>query len=69
MEKEFMNDWLFHYNPYTKIWSAFHRQDMVKYFNGEKTSTIIQSNKQSTLVEIITKSEGDLKKIKKFINE
>jgi len=69
MEKEFFNDWLFHYNPYSKIWSAFERQDLVPYFNGLNCKTLIQSSKHSTLVDIINKGEGKLAKIKKLINE
>ncbi len=68
MKKEFMNDWLFHYNPYTEVWSAFYRQDMVSYFNGEKPQSLLQSNKHATLLELISKGEGDPKKIKKLIN-
>lgn len=28
-------EWLFHYNPYTQVWSAFRREHKEKYFNGE----------------------------------
>lgn len=67
MKKEFLNDWLFHYNPYTEIWSAFVREDMIDYFNGKKPSSLLQSSKHSTLVDIIIKGEGEIKKIKKVI--
>jgi hypothetical protein len=32
---EVLYNWLFHYNPYTQVWSAFRREDKEKYFNGE----------------------------------
>jgi hypothetical protein len=32
---EVLYGWLFHYNPYTQVWSAFRREDKEKYFNGE----------------------------------
>ena len=69
MEKEFMNDWLFHYNPYAKVWSAFHREDMVAYFNGAKPESLLQSSKQTTLLELLNKTAGDFRKVKKLINE
>jgi hypothetical protein len=34
-------DYLFHFNPYTKEWNAFKREDKEKYFNGEQTSNEI----------------------------
>lgn len=30
-----LQDWLFHYNPYSETWTAFKRKDSNKYFNGE----------------------------------
>ena len=33
MEK--FQDWVFHYNPYTEVWTAFERKNYMKYFNGE----------------------------------
>ena len=64
---EELHNWLFHYNPYVKYWAAFRREDANDYFNG-KLQNVLVSKKQNTLVEIITKTEGDPKKIKKLIN-
>jgi hypothetical protein len=64
---ENLYDWLFHYNPFTKTWNAFKRDDLKKYFNGESENTLSSKN-YNTLVEIIHKSGGDDKKIKKLIN-
>ena len=30
-------DYLYHYNPYTKKWACFSRDDYRNYFNGEKS--------------------------------
>lgn len=62
-----LHDWLFHYNPYKKIWAAIKRDDVAKYFNGE-LENILTSKKQSTLVDIILKTDGEENKIKKLIN-
>jgi len=32
---EHFHDYVFHYNPYTELWSAFKRDQYAKYFNGE----------------------------------
>jgi hypothetical protein len=31
---EAFNDWLFHFNPYKREWSAFKREYSNDYFNG-----------------------------------
>ena len=62
-----LHDWLFHYNPYRKTWAAVRRDDIAKYFNGE-LEHFLTSKKQSTLVDIILKTDGDEKAIKKLID-
>jgi hypothetical protein len=63
---EALYDWLFHYNPYTKHWAVFKRDDADGYFNGTLKNVLI-SEKYETLVEIITKTGGDSVKIKKLL--
>lgn len=54
--KETMYDWLFHYNPYMEIWSAFKRENKEKYFNGELSEKeVIKSKKILDLVDYINK--------------
>ena len=58
MSTEALYDWLFHYNPYKEVWSAFKREDKEKYFNGElDESKYHRSSKVTTLVEFITKTK------------
>jgi hypothetical protein len=53
---ETLYDWLFHYSPYTEVWTAFRREDKERYFNGElKESEYFKSSKVTTLVEFLTK--------------
>ncbi|TXG79962.1 MAG: hypothetical protein E6R13_09110 [Spirochaetes bacterium] len=59
-------DWLFHYNPHTKSWAAFRRENMTNYFNGD-FKNVIKSKSQKTLEEIIIANDGDIKKIHKFL--
>jgi hypothetical protein len=40
VENEQEQAYLYHYNPYTKLWNKFRREDMAKYFNGDKTINV-----------------------------
>ena len=33
-DEEWMYDWQFHYNVYSKTWRAYHREDTKAYWNG-----------------------------------
>jgi len=51
-------DWLFHYNHYEELWSAFRREDKEKYFNGElKSNQFHRAKNVDTLIEFIAKSK------------
>lgn len=56
-KNEFLHDYLFHYNPYTKLFAAFKRSDMVDYFNGSKKSTIIKMKSADDLVEYLKENK------------
>jgi len=56
---EELHNWLFHYNPYTKSWAAFKRDDLVAYFNGDMLK-VIKSKSQKTLEELIIQYDGDI---------
>jgi len=59
MEQEIMYEWLFHYNPYEKLWAAFKREDKEKYFNGELAeSNYCRAKEFEILVDYILKSKG-----------
>jgi len=61
---EELHDWLFHYNPYTKLWSAFRRHQMTDYFNGKLIAKdVLRSKYQKTLEELIVYHQGDVVKI------
>lgn len=64
--KDSMYDWLFHYNHYTNLWNTFRREDVQDYFNGT-LENVISSKKQSTLIEILDKTKGDLNEIEKLL--
>lgn len=64
---EELHNWLFHYNPYTKTWAAFRREDLNAHFNGDTSKDLI-AEKHVTLVEILVLTQGDAKKIKALLD-
>ena len=49
-------DYLFHFNPYEQVWSAFKREHKERYFNGELSdSEMFKSKTIKTLVDYIIK--------------
>lgn len=49
-------DYLMHYNPYTKTYSAFKREDYTAHFNGTETkSPVLKAKDIKHLIEYITK--------------
>lgn len=59
-EAAYMNDWLFHYNPYTKQWAAFPRESYQLYWSQYKHASILRSRHLNTLVDLLHKSKGDV---------
>jgi hypothetical protein len=42
---EWSYDWIYHYNSYTGIWSAYHREDSAAYWNHTATRhKVFESN-------------------------
>ena len=64
---ENLYDWLFHYNPFNKTWSAFKRDNINNYFNGV-LDDVLTSKSKKTLQNIIIKFDGDIVKIHEFFN-
>lgn len=60
-----MYEWIFHYNPYSALWSAFQRKDYVQYFNdlNDPNLMVIKSKEFNTLVELLRKLNCDPIKI------
>ena len=63
MNKKILYDWLFHYNPFTKLWCATTRSNKDLLFNNEKSPNVIKSSNINTLIEIIVMGKGDINTI------
>jgi hypothetical protein len=60
---------VFHFNPFTGLWSAIHRDDYLQYWSNSNNPRVIRSKSFSTLQEIIIKTGGDLNKIDQLTRE
>jgi hypothetical protein len=62
-------DFVFHFNPYTQLWSAIHRDDYLHYWSDSSNTRVIRSKSIQTLQEIIIKTGGELSEIERLIGE
>jgi hypothetical protein len=66
MDKNYLFDWVFHYNNETEQWAAIPRELYNQYWNNYSIEGIIRSSSHATLLEIIQKTNG--KGIEKKLN-
>jgi hypothetical protein len=59
--------YVFHYNAFTRLWSAIPRDVYQQYWNDATVSGVIRSKSIETLTEIIYKTKGDPELIEKLI--
>jgi hypothetical protein len=64
----FMYNWVFHFNPYTELWVAIHRDDYMKYWDKLDCQRCIKSKNISDLKDLLYKTKGDVDEIEKLIN-
>jgi hypothetical protein len=65
----FMYNWVFHYNPFTELWIAIHRDDYMKYWDKLDCNRCIKSKNISDLKDLLYKTKGDVDEIEKIVNE
>jgi hypothetical protein len=67
--KENLYGWVFVFNPYQDVWMAAKRENYIQLFSGaEKTSDdVLKSKNIMTLVELISRTDGDTIKIDKLL--
>lgn len=62
-------DFVFHFNPYTELWAAVHRDDYLQYWSDGNHPRIIRSKSVDTLQQLIIKTGGDKSKIEQLTRE
>ena len=61
---ESVTDYLFHYNSNTKFWAAIPRDKYVFYWNDYSTPGVLRSKNFSTLLELVSKGDEFINKIR-----
>jgi len=69
MELSNLHNWVFNYNAYKMEWAAVERDHYPLLFSNRTSPLVLRSSRFETLVEIVTKTNGDRKKINKLIGE
>jgi len=62
MEK--LYDYLLHYSSFTGLWNAIPREKINDYWNNIETEGVLKSKNVKTIIELITKGDDFIKKIK-----
>lgn len=63
-DREYLHDWMFHFNPYRKTWYAIPRDSYLDYWDDTNNANVIKSSNINTLLDILHKVKGDITKIK-----
>ena len=66
MKNEHIDGWVFTYSPHDEKQKAVNRDNYSKLWSDVNNEAVIKSSKVETLIEIITKGQGDLKTILKL---
>ncbi len=67
MNEHILYTWLFHYNPHTELWYAFHSEDHRAYWNGTQTvHPVLKARDHSVLVKLLEHTNGDTAMIEKI---
>lgn len=53
MKNEYLQGWVFHFNPYTNEWNAFIREHYVSYFNGMGGGDILRASNMGELLKMV----------------
>lgn len=55
---EWMYDWIFHFNVYSKTWHAYNREDSSAYWSGGKTiHPVIEANCMTSLIQKLKQTQ------------
>lgn len=68
-DNNYLYNWVFRYNPYTKNWCATDRNNYNDLFSKESSDNVLKSSSIETLIEIVSKIEGDVNNIDLILNK
>lgn len=67
MNKQYLGDWVFHYNVFDDTWGAAKRENQQALFNDRNSDKVLKSKDIKVLIELIGKTNGDRQKINKLV--
>jgi len=66
-DREYLNNWVFHFNGFTNNWYAIPREHYLEYFQNSKSKNVLKSSDINTLLEILHKVKGDASLVKSVL--
>jgi hypothetical protein len=66
---DYMHDWVFHFNPYTKLWSAIPRDLYNKYWDNHELEGVLRSRDVNTLFDLLHRAKGNVDLINQLTNK
>lgn len=57
---EFMQDWIFHLNPYTGLWNAIPRHSYNAYWSNYDLKGVLRSKDINTLLYLLHRGKGNI---------
>lgn len=64
--EHYMHDWVFHFNPYAKLWCAIPRDLYNKYWDDSQLEGVLRSKDIVTLLYLLHRGKGDINQIHKI---
>lgn len=66
LKNEYLQNWVFVFNPFTQFWNAVPRQSYNDYWNDYGHTDVIKSSSIFTLLELLHKTLGDKDRLEKL---
>jgi hypothetical protein len=66
VKEEYLQSWVFHFNPYKEIWYAIPRDKYMDFWQGGDVEGVQKSQSLSTLLMLMHKTNGDIDKMNKI---
>jgi len=66
MKDEYLQSWVFYYNPYQEIWYAIPRDKYIDFWKNPDIKDVQKSKSLSTLLELMQKTQGSVEKMNSF---
>lgn len=65
--KNNLYNWVFRYNPFNLKWYAAKRENYHELWSDTNSPNVLRSNDVETLLYLISKTDGDNKKLNKIV--